>query len=266
MDVVILKDAQAVAESGALRVQGLLRQKPRAVLGLASGRTPLAMYQRLIEGYRDAGLTFRNVTTFNLDEYLGLPPGDPQSYRAYMQRELFDHIDIDLENTFLPECGDGIDPQQAGQAYEALIRARGGIDLQVLGIGRNGHIGFNEPTSSLNSRTRIKTLTRDTVAANRQYFDDPDDQPRTALTMGIATIMDARQIVLLATGSEKADAVRQSVEGPVTAMCPASVLQMHETVSILLDEAAASALTLRDYYEWVAEQKRSLPLDSGSTD
>ncbi len=266
MDVVILKDDQTVAEAGAQAVQQLLRGKPNAVLGLASGRTPLAMYRRLIANCRDAGLSFRDVTTFNLDEYLGLPPGDPQSYRAYMQRELFDHVDIDRENTFLPECDDNTEPLQAGQAYEALIRARGGIDLQVLGIGRNGHIGFNEPTSSLNSRTRIKTLTRDTVAANRQYFDDPDDQPRTALTMGIATIMDARRIVLLATGSEKAEAVRQSIEGPVTAMCPASILQMHETVSVLLDEDAASALTLRDYYEWIAEQKRKLPVDAGSSD
>ena len=262
MDVVILKDSDAVAAAGADLLQQLLRQKPDAVLGLASGRTPLAMYRQLIANCKAAGLSFRDVSTFNLDEYLGLPPGDPQSYRAYMQRELFDHIDIDMDNTFLPECGVGCDPREAGRAYEALIRARGGIDLQVLGIGRNGHIGFNEPTSSLRSRTRIKTLTRETITANRQYFDNPADQPQTALTMGIATIMDARRIVLLATGSDKAEAVRQAIEGPVSAMCPASILQMHETVTVLLDDAAASALTLREYFEWVAEQKRKLGADA----
>lgn len=255
MDVIILNDGDAVAAAGADLVQRVLRRKPNAVLGLATGRTPLALYRRLVAGCRDEGVSFRDVTTFNLDEYIGLSPDDPQSYRAYMKRELFDQIDIDQGNTFLPECGAETDPLDVGPAYEALIRSRGGIDLQVLGIGRNGHIGFNEPTSSLNSRTRIKTLTRETIAANRQYFKDPAAQPQLAVTMGIATIMDARQVVLLATGKDKAEAVRQSIEGPISAMCPASILQMHETVSVLLDEAAASALTLRDYYDWIAEQK-----------
>jgi glucosamine-6-phosphate deaminase len=261
MDVIILKDSDAVAAEGAALLLQLLQTKSNAVLGLASGRTPLAMYKRLIDESRAAGLSFRDVTTFNLDEYLGLQPTDAQSYRAYMQRELFDHIDIDPGNTFLPECGAGVDPLEVGPAYEKLIRARGGIDLQVLGIGRNGHIGFNEPTSSLNSRTRIKTLTRETVAANREHFDDPTRQPQLAITMGIATILDAGHIVLLATGSDKAAAVRQSVEGPVSAMCPASILQLHEKVTVLLDEAAASELSLGDYYAWIAEQKRNL-LDS----
>ena len=258
MDVVILKEGDAVAAAGAGLLQRVLRRKPNAVFGLATGRTPLAMYQRLIAACRDEGLSFRDVTTFNLDEYIGLSPHDPQSYRAYMKRELFDEIDIDQSNTFLPECGERTDPLDVGPAYEALIRSRGGIDLQVLGIGRNGHIGFNEPTSSLNSRTRIKTLTRETIAANRQYFNDASVQPQLAVTMGIATIMDARQIVLLATGKEKAEAVRQTIEGPVSAMCPSSILQMQETVSVLLDEAAASALTLRDYYDWIAKQKRRI--------
>jgi glucosamine-6-phosphate deaminase len=261
MDVMILKDSDAVAAEGAALVIKVLQKKANAVFGLASGRTPLAMYKRLIDDSRAAGLSFRDVTTFNLDEYLGLQPTDAQSYRAYMQRELFDHIDIDLANTFLPECAAGVDPLDVGPAYEALIRSRGGIDLQILGIGRNGHIGFNEPTSSLKSRTRIKTLTRGTVAANKELFDNAAMQPRLAITMGIATILDAGHIVLLATGSDKADAVRQSVEGPVSAMCPASILQMHEKVTVLLDEAAASELALRDYYAWIAEQKLKL-LDS----
>ena len=258
MDVVILEDGDAVAAAGAALVLEVLQQKANAILGLATGRTPLAMYKRLIADSRAAGVSYRDVTTFNLDEYLGLLPGDAQSYRAYMQREFFDHVDIDPANTFLPECGSGQDPLDVGPAYEALILARGGIDLQVLGIGRNGHIGFNEPTSSLASRTRIKTLTRDTVAANRELFRDAATQPQLAITMGIATILDADRIVLLATGSEKAAAVRQAVEGPVSAMCPASILQMHEKVTVLLDADAASELTLRDYYAWIAEQKRRL--------
>jgi glucosamine-6-phosphate deaminase len=258
MDVVVLKDTDAVAAAGAAMLRNALQHKPNAVFGLASGRTPLAMYKRLIDDFRVANLSFREVTTFNLDEYLGLPPGDPQSYRAYMQRELFDHIDIDSRNTFLPECVTGANPLETGPNYEALIRSRGGIDLQVLGIGRNGHIGFNEPTSSLRSRTRIKTLTRETINANRQYFKDPAKQPQLAITMGIATIMDAGQIVLLATGAGKAEAIRQSIEGPISAMWPASTLQLHEKVTVLLDEAAASTLALRDYYDWVAEQKRKL--------
>lgn len=258
MDVIILRDSDAVAAEGAALVLRVLQQKANAVFGLASGRTPLAMYKRLIADSREAGLSFRDVTTFNLDEYLGLQPGDAQSYRAYMQRELFDHIDIDPGNAYLPECGAGVGPLEVGPKYEALIRSCGGIDLQVLGIGRNGHIGFNEPTSSLSSRTRIKTLTRETVLANKEYFDDPAMQPQLAITMGIATIMDARHVVLLATGSDKAEAVRQSVEGPMSAMWPASILQLHEKATVLLDEEAASRLALRDYYAWVAEQKRTL--------
>lgn len=261
MDVIVLRDSDTVAAEGAALVLQVLRQKPNAVFGLASGRTPLTMYKRLIDDSRAECLSFKDVTTFNLDEYLGLQPDDAQSYRAYMQRELFDHIDIDPDNVFLPECKAGADPLAVGPRYEALITSRGGIDLQVLGIGRNGHIGFNEPTSSLKSRTRIKTLTRETVLANKEHFDDAAMQPHLAITMGIATIMDARHIVLLATGSAKAEAIRQSVEGPMSAMWPASILQMHERVTVLLDEAAASKLSLRDYYDWVVEQKRAL-LDS----
>ncbi len=258
MDIIVLRDGDAVATEAARLLRELVQRKPNAVLGLASGNTPLAMYRRLITDCRDTDLSFRDVTTFNLDEYVGLPPGDAQSYRAWMEREFFSHIDINIENTFLPECDAGSDPLAAGPAYEALIEVNGGIDLQVLGIGRNGHIGFNEPTSSLGSRTRVKTLTPETIAANKQYFPNTTMQPQLAVTMGIATIMDAETIVLLATGVEKAEAVRQSVEGPVSAMWPASTLQLHEKVVVLLDEAAASNLALRDYYDWVALQKRTL--------
>ncbi|MEJ2273955.1 MAG: glucosamine-6-phosphate deaminase [Woeseiaceae bacterium] len=255
MDVVILDDSAAVALEGASILGDLLRSKPGAVLGLASGSTPQAMYRELVREHRENGLSFSDASTFNLDEYIGLAPDSPQSYRTYMQRELFDHVDIDQANTFLPDCPPGVDPRDVGPAYEARIADRGGIDLQVLGIGRNGHIGFNEPASSLRSRTRIKTLTRETIEANRQFFDDPQEQPQLAITMGIGTIMDAREILLLATGDSKAEAVRQLVEGPVSALWPATILQMHEQVTVLLDDAAASRLSLRDYFKWVSAQK-----------
>lgn len=263
MDIVILEDSEQVAAHGAARFRELLHDKPAAVLGLATGSTPIALYRRLIAEYQSAMLSFREATTFNLDEYLGIEPDDAQSYRAYMRRELFDHIDIDRANTFLPECGVDENPLDVGPRYEASIRARGGIDLQILGIGQNGHIGFNEPTSSLVSRTRIKTLTRDTIEANRRYFDDPAAQPQLAITMGIASIMDAREIVLLATGAAKAAAVRQSIEGPVASMWPASALQMHERVTVLLDTAAASELAHREYYDWVQAQKQKLLNERG---
>ena len=258
MDVVILDSSEQVAHEAARLIGELLHGNPAAVLGLASGETPRATYRELVRAHREGGLSFRQVSTFNLDEYVGLEPGSPQSYRTYMRRELFDHVDIDPCNTFLPECPPGTDPRTVGPSYEARIAECGGIDLQLLGVGANGHIGFNEPTSSLASRTRIKTLTRATIDANRQYFDDPSKQPQLAVTMGIATIMDARHVVLLATGERKSDAVRRLVEGPVTASCPASILQMHERVTVLLDAAAAARLELRDYYDWVAAQKRAL--------
>lgn len=261
MDVIILKDSNDVAAFGAGLIQQLLQTKPDAVLGLATGNTPLAMYQCLISACDDGEVSFREVTTFNLDEYVGIDAGDPASYRSTMKRELFDHVDIDQTRTHLPESGPGVDPSDTGPAYEEAILAAGGIDLQVLGIGHNGHIGFNEPTSSLRSRTRIKTLTQETLQSNSQYFSDSGKQPQVAVTMGIATIMDARHVMLLATGDRKAEAVRNAIEGPVSAMCPASALQMHERVTVLLDAAAASHLTMRDYYDWVYRQKQRLGKD-----
>lgn len=258
MEIIILKDAESVAETGAELVTELLRVSPAAVLGLATGSTQLALYSKLVESYRAGGISFKRTTTFNLDEYLGVTPGNPQSYRAYMRRELFDKVDISTGSTFLPECGEGQNPVLVGPDYEKKIAAAGGIDLQVLGIGVNGHIGFNEPSSSLNSRTRVKTLTRQTVEDNSRLFAADEFQPRLAVTMGIATIMDARRILMLATGQNKADAVARMAEGPVTAMCPASILQMHERVTVLLDEAAASGLQNRDYYDWTHQQNESL--------
>ena len=258
MEVVILKNAEQVAIYAAELVGALLKSRPDAVLGLATGSTPLALYQRLVKACQDGKISFKEVTSFNLDEYLGVAPANPQSYRSYMNRELFDRVDIDPNNTFLPACNDAQNPRQVGLLYEQHILEAGGIDLQILGIGANGHIGFNEPSSSLRSRTRVKTLTKQTLQDNSRLFSEDEFQPKLAMTMGIATIMDARKTLLLATGAAKAQAVAAMVEGPLTAMCPASILQMHEHATILLDEQAASSLKNRDYYDWANEQNESL--------
>ncbi|MBT8039649.1 MAG: glucosamine-6-phosphate deaminase, partial [Xanthomonadales bacterium] len=247
-----------VARHGAGLVEAMLGAKPAAVLGFATGGTPIALYRELIARHRAGAASFEQVTSFNLDEYLGVAPDDPQSYRAYMDREFFDHVDIDRAKTHLPACPAGENPQNVGLRYEALIRDAGGVDLQILGIGQNGHIGFNEPSSSLASRTRVKTLTPRTLEDNSRLFEPGEVQPRLAITMGIGTIMDARRILLLATGESKAGAVARMVEGPVSAMCPASVLQLHETVTVLIDEAAAAQLQNREYYERANRENRAL--------
>jgi glucosamine-6-phosphate deaminase len=255
MELLILESRAAVAAEGARRIRRLLEAKPYAVLGFATGATPVEMYGQLIEDFNQGRVSFSAVTSFNLDEYVGLESDDPQSYRSYMNQRLFSRIDIDPANTHLPVAGPGVNPLLAGAEYERAIEAAGGIDLQVLGIGRNGHIGFNEPTSSLGSRTRVKTLTRETLASNEQYFGSGRKPPEIAITMGIATILEARAILLLATGEHKALAVEQLVEGPVSALWPATALQWHAEVTVLLDVAAAGRLKNREYYDWVQEQQ-----------
>lgn len=250
MKVLILDTAAEAEARAALMIQEQIRQKPASVLGLATGGTMLPIYAALRAAHRDDGLSFAGVTTFNLDEYVGLAADHPASYHHYMRDVLFDHIDIDQTRTFLPR-GDAPDPAAEAQAYEDEIRRAGGIDLQLLGLGQNGHIGFNEPTSSLGSRTRIKTLTESTLNANRPYFTDGQEMPRYALTMGIATILDARACVLVATGAAKAQAVAAMVEGPLSAICPGSALQLHPRATVILDVAAASALKLTSYYHLV---------------
>lgn len=246
MKVLILDtQAEAVARTVAL-VADQLRDRPASVLGLATGGTMVPVYAGLRALAAAGEISFAQATTFNLDEYLGLSPDDPRSYRGTMQAELFDHIDIDPARTHLP-LGDAPDPEAEADRYDAAIAAAGGIDLQLLGLGHNGHIGFNEPTSSLTSRTRIKTLTQETRAANARYFP-AGDMPRFALTMGVGTIMDARHCLLLATGAGKAEAVAAMVEGPVSAACPASILQMHRRATVVLDRPAAARLRLLEYY------------------
>ena len=237
-----------------LRAAKQLRQKiqdfPQCVLGLATGGTMEAVYAQLIEETNRTNLSWSRVTTFNLDEYWGISADSPASYRSYMNTHLFHHIDIDLNATHIP-ASNGCDPVDAATSYEAEILAVGGIDLQLLGIGMNGHIGFNEPTSSLASATRIKTLTENTRLANMRFFDRFEDVPKYALTVGIGTILNARECLIIGTGKDKAGAVRSMIEGPVSASCPASALQLHCNVTVVLDELAASQLELRGYYETV---------------
>ncbi|MEH6579316.1 MAG: glucosamine-6-phosphate deaminase [Amphritea sp.] len=249
MQVIIARSAQEVAQLGADYYARLLEKKHHAVLGLATGGTPVALYNELIQRCTNNELSFRDVRTFNLDEYVGLDPSHPQSYRYFMNKHLFDHVDIVTGNTHVP---DGMaDPELAAKRYEELIQDLGGIDLQVLGIGSNGHIGFNEPSSSLSSRTRIKTLMPETVSDNSRFFAADEFQPSLAITMGIGTILDARKVLLLATGAAKADAVQAMVEGPLAARCPASALQMHSDVVVIVDEEAAANLSQREYYHQV---------------
>ena len=257
MQIIILENAEQVAQYGAEQFVALLRQKPKAVLGLATGSTPITLYQNLIQRYHAGEVSFAQASSFNLDEYLGLPGEHPQSYRHFMNTQLFNHIDISLQNTHIPDGGTA-DPLVTCEQYEADIVSAGGIDLQLLGIGRNGHIGFNEPSSSLASRTRVKTLTPDTVAANQRFFSEGEFQPRLSLTMGIGTIMEARRILLLATGETKSAAVREAVEGPVAARCPASILQMHPRATLVLDRAAASALKDVEFYEYIERENERL--------
>lgn len=251
MRVIILDDEALATDRVAALIADTLARRPAAVLGLATGGTMEGVYARLVAAHRRGDLSFAKARTFNLDEYLGLAPTHHQSYRHFMAHHLFDHVDIAPENTHLPD-GMAADAGEAARLYEAEIAARGPIDLQLLGLGANGHIGFNEPSSSLGSRTRVKTLTRDTIEANGRFFEAGEPQPRQALTMGIATILDARSIVVLALGAGKAEAVAQTVEGPVGARWPSSALQFHPDVTLVVDRAAAGSLAMRDYYEWVS--------------
>ncbi|MCW2997704.1 MAG: glucosamine-6-phosphate deaminase [Solirubrobacterales bacterium] len=249
MEVVILPDADAVARFVADSIEHLLSARPNPVLGLATGSSPLGTYAELVRRHRAGVITFAAATAFLLDEYIGLPVGHPESYRAFIETHFAGQVDIDPRNVHVPggtAVGAALD--KACAQYEADIRAAGGVDLQLLGIGADGHLGFNEPTSSLASRTRIKTLTDRTRHDNARFFDGLDDVPRHVVTQGIGTILDARHLVLIATGASKAAPVALAVEGPLTSMCPASAIQLHPTATVVIDEAAASQLTLADYF------------------
>lgn len=261
MEIVVLPTVAEVAALAADAVEAVVRRRAAegaaAVLGLATGSTPVATYEELVRRHRaHRGPSYVGVETFNLDEYVGLPEGHEQLYRETIRRDLTDALGIP------PLLVHGPDPTQsglptAGERYEADIVAAGGVDLQILGIGTDGHLAFNEPGSSLASLTRIKTLTDRTRRDNARFFGSADAVPRHVLTQGLGTILRARHLVLLATGSGKAEAVAAAVEGPVTASCPASVLQQHRHVSVLLDEAAAARLVRLGYYREVYAAKPS---------
>jgi glucosamine-6-phosphate deaminase len=262
MEMIIKKDAHEGSCAAARVVARLVREKPDAVLGLATGSTPLMLYKELIRLHRQEGLDFSRVTTFNLDEYIGLPADHEQSYHRFMRDNLFSQINIRPENVHIPD-GMTEDVPPACAAYEQAIVDAGGIDLQVLGIGSDGHVGFNEPTSSFASRTRIKTLTRQTVADNARFFAGDEAQvPHHCITMGIGTIMEARMCLMLAFGENKADAVAATVEGPVASIMPASILQHHPSAKLFIDEAVASKMKLSDYYRWVYENKPAWQKDA----
>ena len=239
--VVVCDQADQAALLVAERIAESIRAKPEIVLGLATGGTPLGIYRELVRMHREESLDFSNVTTFNLDEYVGLGPKHPQSYRFFMQQQLFDHINIKPSNTHVPN-GLASDIEAHAREYEASVRAAGGIDLQLLGIGENGHIAFNEPGSPADSRTRRVDLTEATIEANSRFFSSMDDVPRHAITMGIATILDAKRIILMASGKRKANAIREAIEGPINESCPASQLQRSGDVTFVLDAAAAAQL------------------------
>lgn len=254
MEVIIQPDAQSASVVAARLISHLLREKPNAVIGLATGNTPILLYNELVRKYREGHMDFSRVTTFNLDEFVGLDPKHPASYHSFMFKHLFDHINVPKNSIHIPD-GMAADIPSACEEYEKRIRDAGGIDLQILGIGTEGHIGFNEPTSSLASRTRIKTLTPRTRRDFAFLFGGEHKVPKHVMTMGVGTVMEARQCCLLAFGKSKAQAISRSVEGPVTSMMPASILQMHPVVKLMVDEGAASLLQNTNYYRWVYEGK-----------
>lgn len=257
MEVIITGTFDEMSRLAADMIRRQLMRKPNSVLGLATGSTPLGTYRELVRLHREQGLDFSQATTFNLDEYLGLPPSHPQSYRHFMDEHLFRHINLPSGNIHVP-YGHAESVLEFCDWYEEQIRQCGGIDLQILGIGGDGHIAFNEPGSSLGSRTRLKTLTEKTVQDNARFFDNPEQVPRFAITMGVGTILEARRIVLLANGEAKADIIAQAIEGPVTCQVTATALQLHRDVIVILDREAGAKLKRADYYRWVYEQKQRL--------
>lgn len=257
MEVIIAQDRAELAEVAARVIREQILRKPNSVLGLATGSTPEQSYARLVKYHKEEGLDFSKVKTFNLDEYIGLPPSHDQSYYYFMHDRLFNHVNINEENVHVPS-GMAPDPEAFCAWYEEEIEKAGGIDLQLLGIGGDGHIAFNEPGSSLASRTRVKTLTEQTIQDNAELFFGKGQEhlvPKFAITMGVGTILEARRLLLIAFGKRKAAIVKKLIEGPVTSMVTASALQLHPDATVVVDEEAAALLELKDYYKWVYKQK-----------
>lgn len=252
MLILIAGSYEQLSQWAARIVAKAIRDKPDLVLGLPTGSTPLGAYRELIQLHKRGEVDFRDVVTFNLDEYLGLPSTHPQSYHRFMHAHFFDHINIKPENIHIPDGSIEGDLEAYCSSYERAIHQAGGLDLQILGIGRHAHIGFNEPASSLRSRTRIKTLSEQTREDNRRFFAPGEVVPEAAITVGVATILEAKRILLIASGEHKANAIAKAVEGPVSASASASALQFHPDVTVIVDEDAARDLQEKDYYRRVA--------------
>ena len=237
MNIRIFDQEKELNTTGAELIASLLQSKPKAVLGLATGSSPVGIYNELIDMYNRGLVSFASASSFNLDEYVGLPVNHPESYRSFMNEKLFNHVDIKLENTHVPD-GNAPDLDAECAHYEQLLNDHGPVDLQLLGIGHNGHIGFNEPGASLTGRTHVVNLKEETLKANARFFPSIEDVPKQAITMGVASILKAKQIVLIARGEDKAEIIRTALTGPITTECPASLLQCHPNVTVLLDRGA----------------------------
>jgi len=253
MLLVLKPNSAELGREAARMVANAVRRNPALRLGLATGSTMLAMYQELVRLHQRESLDFSKVITFNLDEYLGLSSNHPQSFHNFMRENFFAHVNVDPDNIHIPDGSIKGNYEQYCASYEEAIRNAGGIDLQILGIGRNGHVGFNEPTSSLGSRTRLKVLSKETIQDNRKFFASEDEIPQCAITMGIGTILESKRILLLATGSSKAAAIAKAIEGPLTASVTASALQLHSDVTFIIDREAGAELRQQEYYQRVLE-------------
>jgi len=258
MEVIIAETYEQMGKAAAQMVAQVINTKPNAVLGMATGSTPLALYRELVRMHREDGLDFSQVTTFNLDEYVGLPVTHPQSYHYFMHENFFKHVNIPAQHIYIPS-GTTSNYEAFCAWFEQRILDCGGIDLQILGIGSDGHIAFNEPTSSLSSRTRLKTLAKQTIDDNARFFDKREDVPIYAITMGVGTILEARKLLLVANGKNKAAAVAAMIEGPVTGMITASALQLHPSATVFIDKDASGDLKMIDYYNWIQQMKPGAP-------
>ncbi|MBU5455686.1 glucosamine-6-phosphate deaminase [Caproiciproducens sp. MSJ-32] len=242
MRLIITKNYDELSKRAAEIIAETIKEKPNAILGLATGSSPVGLYKELIKMYKDGEVDFSNVTTVNLDEYVGLSGEHPQSYRYFMNENLFNHVNINKNNTYVPN-GLAEDAEEEGRRYDAKIAELGGTDLQLLGIGNNGHIAFNEPAEELVFGTHLTDLTEDTIKANSRFFNSIEEVPTQAFSMGIGGIMKAKKILLIASGEEKAEAVKAMIEGNITTKLPASLLQLHHDVTVIVDEAAAKLLS-----------------------
>jgi len=241
MQIIKTKNYEDMSRKAANIISAQVTMKPNCILGLATGSSPVGTYQQLIKRYENGDLNFSKVSSINLDEYKGLPDDNPRSYRYFMNDNLFNHINIKKEQTYVPD-GTEKDSTKACAAYNDLINSSGGIDLQLLGLGHNGHIGFNEPADSFEKETHCVDLTESTIEANTRFFASEDDVPKQAYTMGIGNIMNARKIVVVVSGAEKAEILKQVLAGPITPQVPASILQLHPDVTIVADSAALSKI------------------------